>query len=322
MSSDLIMMTADQVQSDGFMKEEESNISKDCHIYFICKRPSAYFIKDTMEYDGKVLKIDVGYKINGNEERFSYKNDFSLLDNAVSLKVSDYPHREIITYDKEGKEVRHLPASFVTVGQGWESPLKQLEVLYVGQAFGNGSRSAHERLKNHSTLQKILADSYHKYPDSEISVLMFKFEPYQLLLSFDGRSNGAIGGNKDLKRFLSIEENPLSKKQQVGLVEAALIRYFQPEYNDIFKIKFPSPKVKLLKKCFELDFSGLAIEVITDELKVQLYSKSRKLSHHHICNIDIVDEKSRAGFFYITMGDGDMVKISSDVIEPSSYRRS
>ena len=314
-------MPSDQIQSAGTMDKEAENVSKACHIYLICRRPSTYFIKDTMRHDGKTLEVDVGYRIDGKEERFSYKGEFPLLDGAVSLAVSDYPHREIITYDKDGNEVRGLPASLVSINQGWGSPLKQLEVLYVGQAFGNGSRTAHERLKSHSTLQKILADSHHKYPDGEISVLMVKFEPYELLITMDGNSGVKNDNNLENNRFRSIRENPLSEKQQIDLVEATLIRYFQPFYNDKFKIKFPSPKVKVLKKCYELDFSGLVVEINTDELMFRLYSKERALSHHHICNVDIVDEKSRAGFFYVTLGAGDMVKMS-DCIEPSSYRKS
>lgn len=320
-SSKWLMMPSDQIQSEGTMDKKAENVSKACHVYLICRRPSTYFIKDTMRYDGKTLEVDVGYKIDGKEEKFSYKDEFSLLDDAVSLAVSDYPHREIITYDKNGNEVRGLSAKLVSINQGWESPLKQLEVLYIGQAFGNGSRSAHERLKSHSTLQKLLADSHHKYPDGEISVLMVKFEPYQLLITMDGRPGVKNDNNLENNRFRSIQENPLSEKQQIDLVEAALIRYFQPFYNDKFKIKFPSPKVKVLRKCYELDFSGLVVEINTGELMFCLYSKERALSHHHICNVDIADEKSRAGFFYVTLGAGDMVKIS-DCIEPSSYRKS
>lgn len=320
-SSKWIMMPSDQIQSDGKMCEEIEKVSKSCHIYLICRRPSTYFLKDTIKYDGETLEVDVGFKIDGKEESFSYKSKFLLLDGAVSLAVSDYPHREIITYDKDAGEVRVINASLISINQDWDSPLKQLEVLYVGQAFGNGSRSAHERLKSHSTLQKILADSHHKYPDGEISVLMVKFEPYQLLVTMDGRSDVKNDNKVENNRFRSIQENPLKEKQQINLVEAALIRYFQPLYNDMFKMKFPSPKVKVLRKCYELDFTGLVVEINTEELGFRLYSHSRALNHHHICNVDIADEKSRAGFFYKTLGAGNMVKVS-DCIGPSSYQKS
>lgn len=311
------MMPSDQIQADGEMQPDEEELSKDCHIYLICKRPATYFVKDTLIYKDNILSVTVGYKINGEEHTFQYEGEFPLLDGAVKISISDYPHREIITYDENENEIRHLPANIVSVKQDHASPLKNLEVLYVGQSFGNGSRSAHERLKSHSTLQKILADSSYKYPDSEISVLMFKFEPYRLLMSFDGISKDTIDGTKDKQRFISIQNNPLKPKQQVGLAEATLIRYFQPEYNDKFKIKFPSPKIKLLKKCFELDFSGLVIEINTEDLMFNLYSPTRKPKMHHICNVDIINDKSRASFFYMPGHSGEMVKFN-DVIEPSA----
>ena len=314
-------MPADQVQADSEMRSDGLELSKQCHIYLICRRPATYFVKDSLHYDGEVLSVTVAYKINGEENTFQYEGKFPLLDGAVDLAISNYPHREILTFDSAGEVVRRLPANMVSVQQGYGSPLKKLEVLYVGQSFGNGSRSAHERLKSHATLQKILAESSYKYPDNEISVLMFKFEPYRLLMSFDGMSKGTIGGEVDKARFVSIRDNPLSEKQQVGLVESALIRYFQPIYNDKFKIKFPSPKIKLLQKCYELDFSGLVVEINSEDLGFELYSQVRESKMHHICNIDIVDDKSRAGFFYMPGRSGEQVKIR-DVIEPSAYRNS
>lgn len=316
-TSNWLMMPSDQVNFDGEMGEEEAEISQQCHIYLICRRPATYYIKDSFSYKDGQIKVNIAYKIDGKEHIVEFNNAFPLLDGAVSLSVTDYPHREIKTFDVEGNEVRRLPANSLSAGLISEHKLKQLEVLYVGQAFGNGTRTAHERLKSHSTLQKILAESSYKYPDSEISVLMFEYEPYRLLMSFDGISEGTISDGRDKKRFYSIQENPLSLKQQIGLAEAALIRYFQPEYNVIYKIKFPSPKVKLLKKCFELDFSALCVEINTDDLGFRLYSESRAAKEHHICNIDLVNDESRASFFYVEGRDGGVVKIS-DVIDSKS----
>ncbi|TKG97822.1 hypothetical protein FC678_26315, partial [Peribacillus simplex] len=42
---------------------------------------------------------------------------------------------------------------------------------------------------------------------------------------------------------LEISERPyelIRKKQEINFTEAALIRYFQPKYNDIMKYRFPS----------------------------------------------------------------------------------
>ncbi|HFD4029236.1 hypothetical protein HJ124_23595 [Vibrio parahaemolyticus] len=296
-----MFMPADQLHSDGTMKELDEEISKKCHIYLITKRPSTYFIKDSLTYINGNLEVTVGYKIRGEEFTYVHKGKFELLDGATSIEISPYPHRDLITFDSKGNPVRKLPAGIVSVKK-----IDELEVLYVGQAFGDGSRTARERLKNHSTLQKILADTAYTNPDSEISVVMVQFEQYHLISTVGGQSSELISGKENDERFYAIVDNPLSEKKQIGLVEASLIRYFQPHYNDKFKIKFPSPKVKLLKKCFELDFSGLIVEINTQDIGFKLYSERVKSKDHHMANIDIVSKKSRASFFYVSMGGTDV----------------
>lgn len=312
-SSNWLMMPADQIQADGKMSDEQENISKNCHLYLVCRRPAVSYVHDSLTYKDGILSVTLKYKVEGVSTKIQFKNKFEMLDGAVDIRVTEYPHREIKTYNSNGLELRRLPASSLIIGLDNSHPLKKLEVLYVGQAFGNGSRSAIDRLKNHSTLQKILADTAHNYPDSEISVLMFVFEPYNLISSFDGLSKGVIDGKRDAKRFISIHENLLSLKQQIGLAEAGLIRYFQPEYNNIYKLSFPSPKLKLLKQCYELDFSALFVELNTDEYKFETYSAERVSSMHHICKIDLIDEDSRASFFYFPNDDGRMIKITDAI---------
>jgi len=96
-------------------------------------------------------------------------------------------------------------------------------VLYVGQAYAEGRRSAVERLRSHSTLQKILADVVQKAPDDEILLLAFEYLPYRVITSMDGTDKSAIRDDSDHQRFISILDNPLTKYQQICLIEAALI---------------------------------------------------------------------------------------------------
>ncbi len=182
--------------------------------------------------------------------------------------------------------------------------LANLEVLYVGQSFASGNRSAFTRLQSHSTLQKILAEASYEDPDGEIFVATFVYEPYRILTLFDGKAKSVISDERDSNRFFSILERPLKKSQQISLAEAALIRYFQPRYNKIYKTNFPSTKVKVLASCYELDFSGLSVEINTDELNFQLFSDNVKPAMHHISNIELFANSDRAGFFFFTDRDG------------------
>ena len=306
-----LLMPATQLSSDGVMGDEESEISKNCHIYLICERPAISFDKNDFSYDGKSISGSIIYKIDGIDFREKYTQEFPLLDDAIELKLSKYPHREIQTFNKSGECVRYLPASALSIAHRAKSHdhiFRKLKVLYVGQAFGNGSRTAQERLKSHSTLQKILAEASYNSPDSEIFVITFEYAHYRLITSFDGISKEAIRDKRDSARFISIIDNPLKASEQISLAEAALIRYFQPHYNKIYKKKFPSTDLKVLKRCYEYDYSALFVEINTDELDLCLYSESISPAMHHIANIDLVDHQSRSSFFHMPGHDGAQVK--------------
>jgi hypothetical protein len=100
--------------------------------------------------------------------------------------------------------------------------------------------------------------------------------------------------------FANAVKNPPKKKQSVGMIEAALIRYFQPEYNDKFKIKFPSTKLKTLKSCYDLDISALTVELDSSEVGVFMWSSSVSISNHHTMSFDLVAPLKRASFFNAT----------------------
>lgn len=231
--------------------------------------------------------------------------------------MSQYPHREFVTFDSKGNEVRHLPASIVCMSTRWHlqnSELRDLEVLYVGQAYGDGTRSAFERLKSHSTLQKILAQAQYESPDSEIQIITFEYAQYRVFSQMDGRAKGVIKDYRDIDRFRNIMKTPLSEYQQICLTEAGLIRYFQPKYNVIYKDNFPSDKHKILASCYNLDFSGLVVEINTEELRFCLFSDKVSPKEHHICKVDILDPEKRWGFFHYSNSDGSVFKMP-DVIQ-------
>ena len=116
-------------------------------------------------------------------------------------------------------------------------------------------------------------------PDDEIFLLAFEYLPYRVITIMDGIDKTAIRDDTDSKRFLSIIDNPLSEHQQICLVEAGLIRYFRPAYNEIYKDSFPASDQKVLSSCYDLDFSGLIVEIDTEELRMQLFSSHIRLGH-------------------------------------------
>lgn len=303
------MTSASQLMSGGKTTPEQQEVIDNSHIYLICKLPSLAFSKNSFNYENGRINGYLNYKVEGSIKEIPFDLDFPLVEGAVSVKLSNYPHRELLVYDKIGQEIRHFPAPVLCIGLGLHltyTELRALEVLYIGQAFGDGTRNAFDRLRSHSTLQKILAQVQYESPDSEIYVLAFEYCPYRIFTTFDGRVKDVIKDYRDLQRFRSIMDNPLTEHQQICLVEAGLIRYFQPYYNEIYKNNFPSQNHKILQSCYDLDFSGLIVEIDTEELMFSLFSKTVPPSDHHICQIDILDPEERWGFFYFTSGDEEI----------------
>jgi hypothetical protein len=310
------LISANQLTSGGVMRPEEKEIADQSHIYVVCRRPGLRFDPASFNHSNEKAKGDLLYFVSGQEHRLPFSISFRLLDGATHAAISPYPHRELRTYDVHDNIVRYLPANALSLNEGQHlvrPDLAKLEVLYVGQSFASGNRSAFERLQSHSTLQKILADAAYESPDNEIFVATFKYEPYRVLSIFDGRAKGAISDERDSRRFFSILSRPLKQSQQISLAEAALIRYFEPKYNKIYKSNFPSTKQKVLASCYELDFSGLIVEINTDDLRFQLFSHKIKPAMHHISKIDLFSHSDRAGFFFYTDRDGSVQQSVSTI---------
>nr|WP_145551279.1 hypothetical protein [Yersinia intermedia] len=295
------MVTAQQLTSDAKINlAQEEQLSK-CHIYLICARPSFYFIDGAIKHENNTLSGEIGYKIDGKESRFYFEYNWILEDNAIDV-ICNYPFRDVISINNEGKEVTYVSASIIATIYSSKldcySDLSSYEVLYIGQAVGkNGSRNAVERLRNHSKLQKILAQTLYNKPDQEIMLFMYAFEHEQIFSSLDGRSGLIDDTDSDDKRFKSALKNRPNQNQAINMIEAALIRYFQPEYNEKFKESKISPKLKALVKCYDLDMSGIVVEINTENLFYSLYSKNIKKNYHHIVKIDLVSHQQRLSFF-------------------------
>ena len=137
-----------------------------------------------------------------------------------------------------------------------------------------------------------------------------------MITTFDGIDKKAIRDQRDTERFISILDNLLSEHEQICLAEAALIRYFKPAYNEIYKASFPASDQTILKNCYERDFSALITEIDTEELGLYLYSPTIKPAEHHIAQFDLVDPRMRRSFFTFISRDGDVLGMP-DVIPPT-----
>lgn len=155
-----------------------------------------------------------------------------------------------------------------------------LEVLYIGQAVGRTkSRIAVDRLVAHDKLQRILAETLTDAPDTEIIVLMYRFEHAKMHISTGGdltlEPTATVA--EEVAHFRALHAVTFSRKQQIDLAEAALIHHFQPPYNSTFvNSDFAANKrMKLLSSLDAQEVTGLIVELSTSYLRSRLWSKSR-----------------------------------------------
>jgi len=308
----VLMVTASQLLSGWELFDSDKEIADCCHIYIISKMPRICFRQDTFEYKNGRVSGHLQYKVLGEVREAPFDIEFPLVDGATTLELSSYPHREIRTYNDNREVIRYFPANVImhtSIHRKQRKELQHLEVLYVGQAFGDGNRSAYERLQSHNTLQKILADLQAECPDDEVYLLMFEYVPYRIFSMINGSVKAKKSIDEDSAHFFSIQDNPLTEHQQICLAEASLIRYFGPKYNSIYKDSFPSRSHKILAECYNLDFSALTIEINTEELYHSLYSEHTSPKQHHICQIDLVADEDRQSFFCLSGGEGHEIEI-------------
>lgn len=282
---------------------ETVELAADCHIYLIVKRPRLAFVPDSLTWSGGITKGKMYYHRAG--ERL--ETEFTLVGEPNgTIKYSDYPHHSI-TLVSGAVSGPVLPAHLVSLicDEIADTSLRDLEVVYVGMSYGDGERSAKDRLQSHSTLQQVLADMNSDDPDGEALLILVQYAPPFSIISIDGRDKSLnVEGDRDAIDDLDKQQTLIGEKVQIALAEAGLIRYFKPHYNDKYKNNFPSRAHVVTESLYSVDFTGFVVELNTEDIKVRLFSESRGPGFHHIANYDLHDPAIRKSFF-------DMLESSS-----------
>jgi len=249
------------------------------HIYFILRRSKLklgreYCIKNNNSIEFKYIIHEQNEEherklpITINAKEYDFHTEYPC--NCLYVKKKNNPYSDryklamlVDDYHKTSNEVE---------------PLLDLEVLYIGQAFGeNGERTAVDRLDSHSTLQKIYSETMQKKPDSEIWILLALFEQKNISIINGFTSMSQENKNDDFTRLVNFHNgaNQLSEKQMINLTEAALIKTFLPKYNKEYKDTFPNPAHSSYSEYYHLDINSIDVEMDMAEARRWLYSDSK-----------------------------------------------
>jgi len=217
-----------------------------CHIYLIVTRPRPRFVPGSIEIGNGQTRGKFAYVKDG----VAMETDFSFRGEATvdRVEISEYPHR-ILSLIRDGKGAFEIPAHHASLlaDHLGDPSLRDLCVVYVGMSFGDGNRSAKDRLLSHSTLQQVLADLTAESPDSEALLIMVEYVAPKAMISFDGHDMSLRDKeDRDVMADLQQVQNSITEELETRLIEAGLIRYFRPRYNDKYKQYFPSATQKIL----------------------------------------------------------------------------
>lgn len=287
------------LQQQDLESQKNSLKENPSHIYMICRRPRFSINPNNIIITPSTVKGSFFIDKGDHKEEHFYEtpNKPELCIHSYSIKK---PYTEIDFYNIYGQYISGGRASLLypLLFNEYNENL-DLEVLYVGQAFGEeGNRIAADRLQSHSTLQKIYCDTLNICPDKEIWLILWQFEPY--IISIAGGYGKADKGIDDsIEHYNTVVNSSISLDQQITITEAALIKYYQPYYNKEYKTSFPSSSHFSYDECYKLDINCVAFELNTAPLKTRLFSESVKPSVIHTKHFPLHTENERKDMFYL-----------------------
>ncbi|MFC5551790.1 hypothetical protein [Massilia aerilata] len=298
-SAGIILVHAKDIKKVGQQSPDEAELAEDCHIYLILTRPRLCYVPGSIVIGERETVGKMQYTSKGVPHQFEFRLNGK--PNADEVKISEYPHSDLLLI-RDGEISLRAPAHLISMMCNYveEPSVRDFEVQYVGMSYADGKRSARDRLQSHSTLQQVLADLSHDSPESEVLLALVQYEAPQTIMTFDGRDKSLkLEDDRDVVSALRRQEEKITEDLQISLIEAGLIKYFQPPYNDKYKNRFPHPTQKILEEVYDIDFGALTVEINTESINARLRSGSRSVGAHHIASYDLHDVSTRRSFFNI-----------------------
>ncbi|MCB5028043.1 type I restriction endonuclease subunit S [Streptococcus mutans] len=192
------------------------------HLYFILGVSRWYFKKvRSYFFDRTKVKYTVI-----SEDGIKYSNTFRLEDKKGNLlKINKLEiSRDSLFLTINGTE----KYSATNIMLNDKNFIPAFKILYIGQAKGNDFNIfAQDRLKSHSTLQNILSQIIDSRIIYDIKVLLLSTSEVKIATTMDSGKFATISAEEIL-------DFP-DETSHINLVEAKLINYFKPEFNEKFK---------------------------------------------------------------------------------------
>lgn len=295
------LILGEDLESYSRQKNNTFDRENPCHLYFVLRRPKVTIDPDSFKSRGKKTKFDLVIHQQNGYGRIDLRGEFLKAKSKLILET-EYPYNIFAIKEKDKLHMIARPSTLIDsiqVKNNINTKMLDYEVLYIGQAFGkNGKRTAIERLSSHETLQKIYMHSLTQNPESDIWIMLTSFSQVSFLFALgENFVNKTVHNKKrdDLitEHFFDKNGFEFSEQQKINFTEAALIKYFEPKYNQEFKSSFPSRNHKSYSECYKLDIRALNIELDTSEMVRNLYTEKTGIKSYHSAMFEFTDDNDR-----------------------------
>ena len=257
------------------------------HIYVIVRVPRVRLVPSSIKFDGAKVTytVKVGHDFSERFHDFGFPEDWRVTE----FEATDGGGRNFRMVSDKGPPGGDFPMLWMQNGRFPEI-------------------RTHDRLLRHETLQKIIAENAADSPDTDVYVYGFQYQDNdQVFITFDGRDKSLVGDERDHERLMNALDNPIGDKEMTQIVEAGLIRYFQPIYNRKFKEIFPNSNYGFLSDLKHFDYEGFIVEIDTEDLRTRLKSSTFSDGSHHTATYQIKPGfkiKGSLGFMGLMEGTG------------------
>lgn len=306
-SDPFIFRAAELYQVNGDLRKELERYN----LYIVARRPRMSLVPTslTISHNGDSVTGIAEAQVGAERNELPFRMSLPRHLYAARLGKHEYPFDYLRFFTLSGVPVQLRLHDVLRFSDVLHSPLTDMQVEYVGQAFGEaGERDVLDRLigntgkVGHGSLQKILAEVNASNPDQEVHLLLYSFEFHKRHIiagGFFDQPEPRHDFDAAPNRFEKFFESEIKRNVRIDLAEAALIRYFEPKYNEKYKKTFPAETHKILERLLELDITGLAVSLSTQEHNVRLVSKPVSPSDAHCAMYPITTDQDRQSFFDI-----------------------
>jgi len=294
------LMLARPADLDEVSLEPFFDAASPCHLYFIARRPRISIDPSGCSFNASAVRYR--FRVHTDPpSMLEVEAPVGKLQLPAQLKaLSPYTTFEI--HGADGRVAGPVPACLaIQCLVKHPQDALDLELLYIGQAFGKeGERTPVNRLVSHSTLQQILAKTLADSPDTDVLVVFAGLEPPSTVTHLMPVSVGESALDEQLQSMIRANTTPLTLQQRVNFTEAALIRYFQPLYNETFKGNFPDPLHISYRECYDLDLSGIVVELDSTGINLRFWSRAQSPQLRHTATFDLHEPSVRRSMFDFT----------------------